>query len=64
MATEDDPRLLNKQQLAKYLGVSVRSIEYRMRDGLPYIAVGHCKRFDRTEVVEWLRQRTPGQAAS
>ena len=46
--------LLEKKELAFYLGWSERWIDKKIHDGLPYHPVGNRKRFDRVEVLKWL----------
>jgi len=45
---------LNKRQLADHLGVSPRSIERRMNDGMPFARFGRCPRFRRSTAERWL----------
>jgi hypothetical protein len=48
---------LTKQEFAKYLGVSVRWVEYRMSEGLPHREIAGGPRFQLTPAEGWLRRR-------
>lgn len=49
--------LMNMKELQEFLKVK-RSTVYRLRDeGLPVIRLGRVVRFDREEIVRWLRSR-------
>jgi len=48
---------MRKRELASYLGISERSIDYQVLSGMPYHAVGYAKRFDRVSVLEWHQSR-------
>lgn len=47
---------LTKQELARYLGFSLRWVELRVRDGMPCERFGSRLRFQRTEVEQWLKE--------
>lgn len=53
---------LTKAQLAAYLGVSVRWIEYQIRAGMPMLRFGNRAHFKASAVDAWLALREP-QAA-
>lgn len=53
--------LLNKKQLAEYLGLKAYTIDsWVSQRRIPYIKLGKCVRFDPDEIEEWLqRQKVP-----
>jgi excisionase family DNA binding protein len=53
---------LTKTQLAAYLGVSVRWIEYQIRAGMPMLRFGNRAHFKATKVDAWLALREPQNA--
>jgi phage terminase Nu1 subunit (DNA packaging protein) len=57
------PALLTKTELAQHLRVSERSIENRMRDGMPFVPIGRCKRFDLQQVIDWLCSDSANQVS-
>jgi len=51
-----DDKLLTEKDLCEWLQV-VRSTVWKWRqDGLPYIKVGKAVRFDKKEVLKWLKE--------
>jgi hypothetical protein len=48
---------VTKRELAKALGVSVRWIELRMREGLPHREIAGKRVFQLTASESWLRRR-------
>jgi predicted DNA-binding transcriptional regulator AlpA len=46
---------LTKQQVAQRLGLTPRSINNRMNDGMPHVHVGGRPRFKWSEVEAWLQ---------
>ena len=55
------PELLTKQDAAKLLQVSVRTIDALRKCGLPYFQLGHLIRFRRDELTSWYEQFTKNQ---
>ena len=53
------PKLLKKKEIAEFLQVSVRQINDRMNEGLPFHGSGRNVRFDREEVLAWTKNRKP-----
>ncbi|MBK8994595.1 MAG: helix-turn-helix domain-containing protein [Myxococcales bacterium] len=51
------PALLDREQLASALQISLGTLAKLRRDGLPELAVGDSPRFDLEEVLAWLRAR-------
>jgi len=49
--------LLTKEQLAAAIGFSKRWIDYRVREGMPFVPARGQKRFRLSEVLAWLRER-------
>ena len=48
--------MLSTKELAKYLNVSKKTIyNYRQR-GMPYVKVGGVMRYDKKEVMKWLKE--------
>jgi phage terminase Nu1 subunit (DNA packaging protein) len=60
----DDPRL-TKKQLAGYLGCSTRTVENRMREGLPTVGSDRAGRvlFSLKEATAWLEKDRPPKPA-
>lgn len=55
--TDGEP-LLKKPQVAVYFGVTTRTIELWMRDGLiPYFKIGRNIRFRKADILEQLRDK-------
>ncbi len=52
-----DSRLQTKRELAAYLTVSVRTVERLLAQGLPAVTICGIRRFDRVEVMAWLRKK-------
>jgi len=56
MVKEHDRRLLNKRQLADYLGLQVYTIDaWVSQRRIPHIKLGKCVRFDLSEIETWLK---------
>ena len=49
---------LTKEEIAKLLQVSQRTIDSLRQKGLPYFNVGRSVRFDKDDVVTWLRRQS------
>jgi excisionase family DNA binding protein len=49
--------LINKQELADILNLSVSMINKLMKKGLPYIKIGKSVRFDEKSVLNWIKER-------
>ena len=49
--------MLNKQELAKELNISVPMVNKLMRQGMPRIKIGTAVRFEYEEVVSWLKEK-------
>ena len=49
--------LKNKREAARYLGVSLGSLERLMRSGLAYIRVGNLVRFRPEDLADFIEQR-------
>jgi len=50
---------LTKQEVAEYLGVSVRAVDYlRQNEGLPCLKMGRLVRFPSQKLEEWVNQHT------
>jgi excisionase family DNA binding protein len=48
-------KLLDTEQAADYLGVSVRTIKTLMSDGqLPYVKIGRCTRLDAADLDDFI----------
>lgn len=52
------PALLDRQGLARALGVGVDTIDRLRREGAPVLRVGDVPRFELPAVLAWLRSRT------
>lgn len=51
----NDNQLVDKQDLAKQLGVSASHIDHLRKRGMPVVKVGAMVRFEPAKVVAWLR---------
>jgi len=49
--------LKSKREAARYLGVSVGSLERLMRSGLVYVRVGNLVRFRPEDLADFIEQR-------
>lgn len=54
MLLEED--ILTKEDLAKLLKVTVRTIDRLRKEGLPFLKVGNQIRFDKSDVINWLKK--------
>ena len=55
--TSAPPGLLNRIQVAELLGVSKRTIDNLVTQGLPYVLLGRrTARFDPAEVLAWVKR--------
>lgn len=48
--------LLTKEELCKLLKISRPTLDRWRKQGLPYIKTGRLVRFDRNEVMEWIKK--------
>ena len=56
-ATPTLPGLLNRAEVAELLGVSKRTIDNLVTQGLPYVLLGRrTARFDPAEVMAWVKR--------
>jgi excisionase family DNA binding protein len=58
---EMDEKLLDKKELAEWLGISIPTIDRWRKDGLPFIQTGKLVRFQKTKVQSWLDERSHNQ---
>lgn len=57
-AAQPENRLLNREEIAEHLGVSVRTVGDLIKDGLPTIPLGKRRvQFDYEEVLTWAKDR-------
>lgn len=49
----DNEALMTRKSLSLYLQVSERTIERWEKLGMPYIAIGDIRRYNRAEVEKW-----------
>jgi hypothetical protein len=61
VASKPQKRLVDAGELAVALDLSVPSISKLVRDGLPHVMAGACRRFDVDVVMSWLAARTEAQ---
>jgi excisionase family DNA binding protein len=54
---KEETYLKNKREAARYLGVSLGSLERLMRSGLAYIRVGNLVRFRPEDLANFVEQR-------
>lgn len=54
---------MDQAQAASFLGVCIRTLlTLRKNKGLPYFHLGGQVRYDRNDLIEWLRQQRQRQA--
>jgi excisionase family DNA binding protein len=53
----EETYLKNKREAARYLGVSLGSLERLMRSGLAYIRVGNLVRFRPEDLADYIERR-------
>ena len=60
-----ETQLVNKRQAAKYLSISVASLQRLMGRELPYVRIGRLARFRIADLADFIEQRRvqPGAAA-
>jgi excisionase family DNA binding protein len=51
---------MTKQQLANHLGMSIRWVEMRVRDGMPMMRFGSRPRFRASQVEDWISKQAKG----
>lgn len=56
-APENQKQILTKKEVADLLQVSVRSINNRMNEGLPFSGIGRNVRFNRDDVFDWIKSQ-------
>ncbi|HVA75658.1 MAG TPA: helix-turn-helix domain-containing protein [Acidimicrobiales bacterium] len=55
---DNHPQLLDIDQLAQRLGITVRHVRRLVADKrVPYYKVGRLVRFDQAEITQWLQTR-------
>jgi phage terminase Nu1 subunit (DNA packaging protein) len=52
--------LINREQLAKKLRVSVRTVDRLLAEGCPHLRIRNAIRFIFLEVLTWIAQRSKG----
>ena len=52
-----DEKILTKEELATLLKVTQRTIDRMRIDGMPFFKVGTHIRFDRDDVLKWLKEK-------
>jgi predicted DNA-binding transcriptional regulator AlpA len=59
-SSRDDESLLNEAEAAKFLAVSVRTLQaWRTRDsGPPFVRLGRAIRYRLKDLIEWVRSNT------
>jgi excisionase family DNA binding protein len=53
--------IMTKQELAEYLGISVRKVDYLRKDGLPFLKLNSSVRFVKEHVVAWMTTKSEGK---
>ena len=48
--------ILTREQLAKLLQVTEKTVDRLRKEGMPFFKVGANIRFDKEEVLKWLRE--------
>jgi len=51
-----EPLLVDKQDMARQLGVSPTHIDHLRKKGMPWVAVGQVVRFEPAKVIAWLKE--------
>lgn len=55
---EPDPELLDREEAARFLRVSLGTLDRATRDqGLPFLLVGDARRFVKADLIVWARGR-------
>lgn len=54
--------LLNKDEMAKALGISRATLDLLRKEGLPWLKVGSQVRFDSEDVLRWLKENRKGNS--
>ena len=59
-SSRDDESLLNEAEAAKFLAVSVRTLQaWRTREsGPPFVRLGRAIRYRLKDLIEWVRSKT------
>lgn len=52
-----EDEILTREELAKILKVTDRTVDRLRKDGMPYFKVGASVRFDKAKVLEWLNRQ-------
>ena len=53
--------VMTKQELAEYLGISVRQVDYLRKDGLPVLKLKSSVRFVTSQVAAWMTTKSEGK---
>ena len=59
-AVSRDREIINKKELAEWLGISIPTIQRWQRQGLPHTRFKNFIAYDKGEVEEWLMQNNYG----
>lgn len=51
-----EDRVITKEELATFLKVTQRTIDRLRKEGMPFFKVGTNIRFDKEEVIKWLKE--------
>jgi excisionase family DNA binding protein len=50
-------KMLTRQELADYLKVHVRTIDNKVKGGMPSVKFGKSVRFELNDVLEWIKEQ-------
>ena len=50
--------MLTRQELADYLKVHVRTIDNKVKDGMPVVKFGKSVRFEIDDVKKWIKEQS------
>jgi len=50
--------MLTRQELADYLKVHVRTIDNKVKDGMPSVKFGKSVRFELDDVLKWIKEQS------
>lgn len=50
--------MLTRQELADYLKVHVRTVDNKVKDGMPAVKFGKSVRFDLDDVLKWIKEQS------
>ena len=49
--------MLTKKELAEELKISIPTIDRQLKLGMPHVKIGKAVRFEKEEVIRWLKEQ-------